>query len=370
MSKKKSKKKKFIKKRNKRSLFHKTVNFFIGLVGLFLFLLIIFFGFSQTKTFREFLRKQITNQVAESLNANIHIERIDGSILSSIILHNTILYSEGDTLINAKEISIKTSPAHLLLKKILIREVSLKNALINMRENDKGEWNFTSILKKSDTTKTENLESRQNNSTFPFVIQINSLVFHNVNFVRQTYKNLNSHKFYNNLNFDDLRFSNIFLDAKVYANLSSSILRLYLNNFSVSPNFNSFNLKKLSCVVELTKEYARVENLTLKSDSSFIKLDARIDSLNLLGNVELKDFKEYPIKIKAKAEPFNFDDLSTFIDATNILKGKANFDIDAKGYFGNLDVNKFNLDYLNTHLALKGNVKNLHIPEKLFLMLN
>jgi hypothetical protein len=366
MSKEKSKKKIFRKKKTKRTLFHKIVNFFIGLVGLFLFLLIIFFGFSQTKTFREFLRKQITNQVAESLNANIHIERIDGSILSSVILHNTILYSEGDTLIDAKEITIKTSPAHLLLKKILVREISLKNALVNMKENDKGEWNFASILREPDTVKTDTMTNNENKEIFPFVIQINNLVFHNVNFVRQTYKNLNSKKFYNNLNFDDLRFSNIFLDAKVYANLSSSVLRLYLNNFSVSPNFNSFNLKELSCIVELTKEYARVSNLTLKSDSSLIELDARIDSLNLLGNVELKDFKEYPIQIQAQAKPFNFDDLSTFIDATNILKGKANFDINAKGYFGNLDVSKFDVDYLNTHLALKGNVKNLHIPEKLF----
>ena len=113
MSKEKSKKKKFRKKKTKRTLFHKIVNFFIGLVGLFLFLLIIFFGFSQTKTFREFLRKQITNQVAESLNANIHIERIDGSILSSVILHNTILYSEGDTLIDAKEITIRKRAANI-----------------------------------------------------------------------------------------------------------------------------------------------------------------------------------------------------------------------------------------------------------------
>ncbi len=370
MGKSKTHKKKIIRKRKKRSVFHKTVNFFIGLVGFTLFLLIIFFGFSQTKTFREYLRKQITNQVTESLNANIHIEEINGSILSSVILHNTVLYSEGDTLLNAKEIGIKTSPLHLLLKKILIREISVRDALINMRENDKGKWDFLTLAKNSDTTQTDTSLVENKNSTFPFVIQVNNLIFHNVNFVRQTYKNRNSQKFYNHLNYDDLRFSNIFLDAKIYANFSTSKIKLYLNNFSVSPNFNSFKLKKLSCVVELTKEYAQVKNLVLNSDSSFINLDAKIDSLNLLGNVKLKDFKKYPIRIKAIAKPFNFDDLSTFIDATNILKGKANFNIDAQGYFGNLDVNKFKVDYLNTHLALKGKVRNLHIPEKLFFDVN
>ena len=365
MSNKKSENMKPEIKKVKRSLFHKIVNFFIAIAGLFFFLLIIFFGFSQTETFREFLRKEIIRQVPKSLNANIYIEKIDGSILSSIILKNTVLYSHGDTILNANEITVKTSPAHLFLKKILIREFSLKDATINLQQKQNGKWNFDKLFSGNEPTSKTNATKR-NEENFPFIIQVNNLFFHNVNLIKQSFDKHNSKKYYKHLNFDDLRFNNIFLDAKIYANLSEAIVKLYLNNLSVKPNFNSFNLKKLSCTVELNKNYAKIGNLILKSDSSYIKLNAEIDSLNLLGNIKLKNFKEYPIKIKAEAKPFNFDDLSTFINATNILKGKAQFDIIAKGYFGNLNVSKFNVNYLNSELKLKGKVTNLHKPQNLF----
>ena len=101
-----------VKKKFKRPLFHKIVNVFIGLVASLLFLMIVFFGFSQTKTFRNFLKDQITSTVS----------------VSSLILTNTILTSERDTIFQVENLIVKTSPIHLLLKRILIREIILTNA--------------------------------------------------------------------------------------------------------------------------------------------------------------------------------------------------------------------------------------------------
>ncbi|MCB0744595.1 MAG: hypothetical protein KDC67_11870, partial [Ignavibacteriae bacterium] len=91
-----------------------------------------------------------------------------------------------------------------------------------------------------------------------------------------------------------------------------------------------------------------------------------MDKLNLLGNVELRDFKDYPIEIEATATPFHFNDLSTFIEATDFLRGNAHFDLKATGYFGDFDVSKLSVAFKNSDMQLNGNVKNLHIPSKLF----
>ncbi|MCB0750260.1 MAG: AsmA family protein, partial [Ignavibacteriae bacterium] len=131
------------KKNFKRPIFHKIVNVFIGFFAILFFLLIVFFGFSQTKTFRGFLKNQITDQVSNSINGNLYIERIDGSIFSSIILNKTVLTSLNDTLIDAEQISIKTSPVHLLLKRILIREISIRDAKINLLQDSEGVWNLS-----------------------------------------------------------------------------------------------------------------------------------------------------------------------------------------------------------------------------------
>ncbi|MBK7104034.1 MAG: hypothetical protein IPH62_01980 [Ignavibacteriae bacterium] len=344
----------------KRSLLHKVVNVFIGFFAVFLFLLIAFFGFSQTKTFRNFLRSQIITQVTPLINGKLYIKEIDGSIFSSIILHKIVLSSGTDTLINADEITIKTSPIHLLLKRILVREISVKNTSINLLQDKDGVWNISKMFipdnEPEDTSK----------STFPFTIQVNNLNFQNLAFTRQTFSNLNSNKFYDHINTDDLKLNEIFLDAKIFANINSSLVRLYLNNFSVNPNFNSFNLNKFSGEFELNENFAQVRNLKFKTDSSNVSLNAKIDKLNILGNVELQEFNDYPLEVELNANPFNFDDLSTFIQATDFIKGSIDVNMKAKGFFGDFDISKLNINYQNTNLNLKGNVKNLHTPEKLF----
>ncbi|MBK8945554.1 MAG: hypothetical protein IPM32_09830 [Ignavibacteriae bacterium] len=345
----------------KRSLLHKIVNAFIGFFAIFLFLLVAFFGFSQTKTFREFLRNQIISQVSPLINGNLFIKEIDGSIFSSVILHNTILYSEKDTLINADEIVIKTSPVHLLLKRILVREISIKNTSIKLLQDIDGNWNINKIFK------PDNEPEDTSKSTFPFTIQVNNLNFQNLSFTRQTFPNLNSNKFYDHVNTEDLKLNEIFLDAKIFANINSSLIRLYLNNFSVNPNFNSFNLNKFSGEFELNENFAQVRNLKIKTDSSNFSLNAKIDKLNLLGDVELKDFNDYPLDVELNASPFNFDDLSTFIEATNFIKGNVDVQMRAKGFFGDFDISKLSMNYQNTNLNMHGNIKNLHTPEKLFL---
>lgn len=356
MSNEKTEKKKF-----KRSLFHKIVNVFIGLAALLLFLLVVFFGFSQTKTFRTYLRNEIIADVSNSINGNLYIEKIDGSIFSSLILYNTILSSPDDTLLYADEISIKTSPIHLLLKRILIREVLIKNAKMNLLQDKNGIWNISKL------SKSKSEEEQDTSGTFPFSIQVNSLRFQNLSFTRQTYSNLYSNKYYQHINPDDLKLKNINLDAKLFANISSSLVRVYLNNFSVEPNFTTFNLKKLTGEFELTKNYAQVRHLMIETDSSHIMTDAKLDGLNLLGDVELKDFKDYPMKVDLEANPFYFNDLSTFVQSTEFLKETAYLKLNARGRFGNFNVNKLDVAFKNSYLRLKGKIQDLNTPEKLYL---
>ena len=355
-----------IKKKFKRPLLNKIVNVFIGIVSIFLFLLIVFFGFSQTKTFRNYLKNQITTLVSESINGELKIESLEGSILSSVILNNSVLFSGKDTLFNAEELVVKTSPIHLFLKRIYIREIIIKNSQISFFEDANGIWNY-SKLSSADEQNIEEESSDTTESVFPFTIQVNNLHFANLNFTKQTYENVFSKKYYKYLNNDDLQLYNINLDANIFANLASSTLRINLNNFSVSPNFQSFNLRKLSGNFEFTKEHAIVNNLIIATDSSEINLNAKVDELNLLGDIDLKDFKEYPLDIKFTASPLSFSDLYTFIRDIDFLNGAVYLSMNANGYFGDFDVEKLDLDFLNSHLNLTGNIKNLHTPENLFL---
>ncbi|MFA3782572.1 hypothetical protein ABRY23_05840 [Melioribacteraceae bacterium 4301-Me] len=347
------------KKKPKRSLFRKIVNTFIGLFAFICLLIILFLGYSQTNSFREFLREKIIAAANSSLNGQINIEKIDGTIFTSFYLRKVSVTVSKDTLLYAKKIEIKTSPLQLLLKKIFFRKILLEDANINLLQDSTGTWNFDKLLKSkaADTTKSQ----------FNFAIQASNLQLRNVNFVRQTFQNKYSKKIYKLINLDDLQIKNLFLSAEIYLDISNSNYLVDLRELSFSPNLEKFNVKELSGQIALTHEYILVNRLKVISDKSSIFITARLDSLNLFSNVELKDFQKYPISINLTASPFSFDDLSSFIESTELLKGNVDLQLKAKGEFGNFNIEDLKVDFRNTHVQMTGNIQNLNEPEKLFL---
>ncbi|MFA7227947.1 MAG: hypothetical protein WC061_02845, partial [Melioribacteraceae bacterium] len=348
-----------VKPRIKRSLFRKIVNVFIGIFLGLVILIVIVVGFTQTKTFRNILREKVISIVNGEINGKLSIAQIDGTILTSIYLRNTSLIVDNDTLLFARKIEIKTSPLQLLLKKIFVRKILLEDVKIRMLQDQAGAWNYEKLIKQTpdDTTK----------SSFSFLIQANDIQFRNISFIRQSNANLGSQQVYTELNPEDLRIADLNFSAQAYADVEKSNYLLIIKELSLRPNLSRFNLKFFSGEFAVTKEFASISNFYFLSDSSELRLDARLDSLNLFGDVELDDFKNYPISLDARAKSFNFDDLSSFIGSTEILKGNPSMELKARGKFGDFRIDKFSLDYKDSHFEIDGRVRNLNRPEKLFI---
>lgn len=343
----------------KRSLFRKIINVFIGIFLGLVFLSLAILGFSQTRTFREFVREKVIAIANKELNGKLNIERIDGTILTSLYLKNTSIVLDNDTLLYAHKIEVKTSPLQILLKKIYVRKVLLEDVKFSLLEDSAGTWNLSKLIKPKpeDTTK----------STFSFIVQAVDVQFKNIQFTRQTFQNRNSTQVYKNMNFDDLRISDLNFSAQAFADVPNSEYSILIKNLSFKPNLSRFTLKTISGDFAVTKEFASIRNLKFITDSSDVRINARLDSLNLLGNVKLEDFKNYPLSIDLTANPFNFDDLSSFINSTEILKGNPSFELKAKGKFGGFRIDKLALDYRNTHVDMSGRVLNLNEPRKLYI---
>lgn len=342
-----------------RSIFRKIVNVFIGIFLGLILLTIILAGFTQTKTFRELLREKVITIANEELNGKLNIEMIDGTVLTSLFLRNVTITVDNDTLLSARNIEVKTSPLQLLLKKIFIRQLLIENVKIAMLQDQAGEWNFAKLIKPTpeDTAK----------SSFSYLIHVNDIQFHNISFIKQSFSNLNSHRDYSTLNEDDLRIENLNFSAQAFADIQNSNYLLVLKELSFRPNLTRFNLKYISGEFAITKEFASISNFYFLSDSSEININARLDSLDLFGGADLKDFKNYPISFEAKAKSFNFDDISSFISSTELLKGSPSLDLKVRGRFGNFKIDKFSVDFRDTHFEIEGNVQNLNRPENLYI---
>lgn len=346
----------------KRSVFRKIINTFITAFLVLLVIILVILGFTQTKTFREFLREKVIAIVNEEINGKLNIERIDGTLLTSLSLHNTSIVVDNDTLLFAKNVEVKASPVQLLLKKIHIRKILLNDININLLQSKEGKWNYEKLVKPTpeDTSK----------SSFSFVVQAPDIELRNISLTRQTFANRGSRQIYKNLNSEDLRINELNFNAEVFADIENQNYLMILKELSFKPNLTRFNLRYISGEFAVTKDFASINKFYFLTDSSEIKINARIDSLNLFGNTALRDFRDYPLTIDAKASPFNFDDLSSFFDATEILKGNPEFELRARGKFGSFKIDRAKLDYRDTHFDFSGQVLNLNVPSKLYIKAN
>jgi len=351
----------------KRTFGRKVINFFILTFAALVTLLIFFFGFSQTSTFRNYLSQTIISEINSSINGKLNIESLNGSVLTSIILKNTSLVQNQDTLFKAANISLKIKPHKLLFNIIYVRQLQLYDAQIDIKQDKNLLWNINKLALPDTTITEETVDTNQNSSPVPYTIQIDNLELSKINLTYKSFENLDTSKKYDIINWNDLEFKNINFAASITADLKNSRFNLQLNHLSFLPNAKKFNLSHLGGNFFITPEYTEIINFAMFTDSTKIGISARMEKLNILSAVNLEDFKNYPINIKLRAPKINFDDLTYFIGATDILKGTPSIEMDAKGRFGDFNVSNLKLVYNKTNINLIGRIQHLNTPGKLFI---
>lgn len=346
------------KEKPKRSLPRKIFN---GVLGLFIGLIVLFVllvGFSQTYTFRDFLRKKIISSFNESSGGKLNIRKIEGTLLTTLTVYDLSITVDRDTLISARKSKVFISPLHIFLNKIHVREFESEGLKVALLQDSAGAWNISRLSKDTDTTSTE---------SFIESFQVNRLNIRDLHFVRKTYSNINTQTRYDVVNFDDLDIHKINISGSAFGDIKNNDYFLKLDNFSLDPNLEKFTIKKISGEFSVNTKTAAVKNFRIETDSTVISFSARLDSINLFKGTELQDFRNYPAQVQMDVNSFWFDDLSSFIGATGILKGRPSLKLVADGKFGAINIRQLRLKYLDTEFEIKGSLKNLNTPSNMFI---
>jgi hypothetical protein len=344
------------KNRIKKPVFRKIINAFIYAGVGFIFILLLVFGFTQTKTFREWLKETVIEEVNLSTNGKLELERIDGTILTSIILHNTIYTLDQDTLINAEKIELRTSPLKLIFKIIYIRKLEINNAQIAFLKDETGMLNISKIVTLEEK---ETVEEFETSSGFTFKFEISALILENVDFLIQSEAKRNSREYYDHADFDDLRLKNINLNMYAYADFTDEDFILKIDRIQFEPNLKNFLLRNLSIDLMMIGDETWLRELRIETATTDIKLKAAVSGYNFLGDNEDKRLEDAQIKLDLLADSFNFDDLSTFIEATNLLKGDISTEININGSLTDLSINQLRISGENTELNGQGRLSNI-----------
>ena len=338
----------------KRSLFRKIVNGFIYAGISLIVLFIILFSISQTSTFRDWLRDKVVDEFNSSSNGKLYIEKIDGTLLTSLILNNSNLTLNSDTLFNAEKIEVKTSPLKILFKLIYFRDVKISNCNISLLKDEQGDLNISKLFPPSE--EPEDTTS----SSFSWKIQVADLELNNINFSLKSEANKNSNKIYSQPNFDDLRINNLNLSLAGFADLSENEFHLSIANLSMEPNLNGFNLEHFSTNINMAGDRTEINDLHLITERSDLIINASVTEYALLDSKETRKFENAVLALNLDADKFNFDDLSNWISGTQLLNGKVGTNIEASGTLSELYLNKLHIAYNDsTILEGKGNLRNV-----------
>ncbi|HET55659.1 MAG TPA: hypothetical protein ENN33_10645, partial [Ignavibacteria bacterium] len=175
---------------------------------------------------------------------------------------------------------------------------------------------------------------------------------------------------YRYIDFDDLLIDKFNLSAKAIIDLSKNNYSLNLNRLSFNPNVELFSLQEFSGIFVYQNNDAIIRNFKLTTDDSNIRINAKVSGVDFFDDFSLEKLQSSPVDINFALDPFVFDDLSSFIPVTDLLGHKVELNLKASGPFGNLYVEQLDLKTKNTSINVIGNVKNLHIPDELFLDVN
>ncbi len=351
------KNKKKTKEKKKKTLLQRIVNVFLYTGLGLLILILIILGITQTSTFRDYLRDKVMEEANSALNGELYIGEIDGTIFTSLFLRNTAITMKGDTLLQAETIGVLTSPLQLLLKRIHIRHFEITNAQINLKTDKDGELNFAKLFPSSEEPDTSSSE-------FPFIIQVASLEFENVNLLMQDYSVQNSVE-HDELNMDDLRVSNLNLNLSAKANISKNNYELSLNHLAFKTNVANVNINELEGDFSIDNKGIIANNLFLKTDRTEININAAANNLNIFDSTGLK-LEEANLSLETNTDKFSFYDLKAFVPSLNILKGNIAFNIRAAGTTRELNINNIRVSLDDSRISGAGEVRNL-LSDNLFI---
>jgi hypothetical protein len=344
------------KKKAKRTLLQRVVNVFLYIGIGVLVILLLGFGFSQTSTFRNYLKNLIVEKVNLSTPGELKIGELDGTLFTSILLKNTVFTLGKDTILNSEYISVKTSPLHLLFKTIYFRDIGIKNASINLTEDENGELNISKLFKSSSPPDT---------TPFPFAIKAENLQLTGVNFslMKEGIHDYSTNS--DTLNLSDLKLKNISLGLSCEADMEKKNYALTIDKLSAETNIKNFDLKNVRGNFLLNRNGIAVEDFYLQTSNSELKLNSTFTNYDIFKkNSELSNAKT---DLNISSDSVAFSDISTFVPKIKFLNGKVRSEIKFSGKFSDIKLQTLKLDYDSTRLYAHGSIKNLENPKEMFI---
>ncbi len=333
----------------KRTLLQKIVNVFLGIGIGILFLLLVFFAFSQTATFRNYLKNYIVNSINSSMeNSKFSIEELQGTLLTSIILRNVVLEKNNIQVLNFDKMEIKLDPLQIFSKHIYFSKFEIRYGEINLINHEDG---------RSNSAKSTIPDSANQKSKYPFNFIFADLRLSNINLNIKNEHVIERKLFYDTLNVKDLRLSNLTLQSSANADLNKNEYNLNIEKLDFIPNIKKFGAALIRSSLFISPRELLISDFNLQTDSSNISVNLEQQGLNILSD-PIASFESSIVHGSLKIERFNFSELSKLFPELKDYKGTAKAALYFEGEGNSLNFKHITIQYNKSEFQITGTVNN------------
>jgi hypothetical protein len=331
------------------------------LSGIFLFVLIAIIGYTQTRSFKTYLRNTLLLESRTALNGQLQLGNIDGNLLTGFTVDSVSVRGNDDELLSSERIEFKYDLFGFFFKRVAFNNVVIVKPHIHIYRSVDGMWNVVRLIKptQADTT------------PFAWTIDIKrlklqdaELVFTDSLLLSQRQTGTSEVPPNNVIDYARVHLSALSLETS--AKIQNGRYEVKLGNLEFTSQEPSFALKHFEGDFLLTKNEGSARNVNIETSKSHVQLDAGIKDVDIASISSVEELKMKPVELTVSAENIDTKELKQFLyPSVDFLNRELKLHLKASGTFGDLKIEKLVIQMPHSLVQLQGRLRNLHSASNL-----
>ncbi|MGD0036711.1 MAG: hypothetical protein ABSC53_05415, partial [Bacteroidota bacterium] len=349
------------------------ITYYIGSILLFSVIAII--GYTQTRSFKTYLRDLLLQESVTLINGEVQLGAIDGNLITGFRINNVTVTECGIELFSAQRVELKYDPFGLLFKHVGISNAVIVKPRIHIYRSVDGSTNIVRLIKSTPTdtiSSAWSIDIKRLELADAEVLFIDSLLLHQrQNGEREVppdnvidYARVHLHA-------PTLVVSAQIQDNKYAVKIRNLSALIYRDEQFISAAHESqstgqhqvpvFTLEHFSGDFLLTKNEVSTRNVSVETPNTHIRFDAGIKGIDITHLSSIEELKTIPVDLSLTADDIDTKELKQFLyPSLDFLDHALKLQLKASGTFGELNVEQLSIQMPNSLMKLRGQVRNIH----------
>lgn len=326
-----------------------------------MFVLIAIIGYTQTRSFKTYLRNTLLVKSRTALNGQLQIGSIEGNLLTGFTVDSVSIRGYADELLSSERIEFKYDLFGFFFKRIAFNNIVIVKPHIHIYRSVDGTWNVLRLIK----------PTQKDTTPFAWTIDIKRLKLQDAELVfidslLLAQRQIGTYEVPPDSVIDYARVHLSALSLETSAKIQNGRYEVKLGNLEFTSQEPSFALRHFEGDFLLTKNEGSAQNVHIETSKSQVRLDAGIKDVDIASLSSAEELKMKPVDLTVSAEDIDTRELKQFLyPSVDFLDRELKLHLKASGTFGDLKIEKLVIQMPHSFVQLQGRLRNLHSASNL-----